>query len=372
MSKAQTEGGTPHDGVSVRPVQSPDESEIAKPSWNQRLLATLLKPGSALQIVLAAVLAIAIGMAVTSTTSDIPEAAPVILEIPGSLWLRALRATGMLSICDKQHVDKLTKSKVLPLIITAIILAVQTLKDMAKNGAKLARWTVGYYVLTTIVAIVHSMIMVDLVWRKLMQEAGADSLRVDEDDADTIEEREDTAPHDIVVQVAESFIPSNIVAALAEDSLLAVLVSAVVVGCLIRGPDSSLLRAVKEIERITMIIITFLIKLAPIGVFFLILANLLTLDISQIGRNLGVLIGASVCGMFVQLFIMLPILFFAFTRMNPYSYWLKNSPAWITAWGSASSAATLPVTLRCVRARGVPDTVAKFTVPLGALINMDG
>ena len=260
----------------------------------------------------------------------------------------------------------------LPLIITAIILAVQQLKDMAKNGAKLARWTVGYYVCTTCLAIVHSMIMVDLVWRRLMQEVTGDALVVDPDDQETVDERQDTAPHDIVVQVAESFIPSNVVAALAEDSLLAVLVAAIVVGCLIRGPDSSLLRAVKEVERITMIIITFLIKLAPIGVFFLILSNLMTLDVSTIGRNLGVLIGASVCGMFIQLFVMLPIIFFSFTRMNPYSYWLKNSPAWITAWGSASSAATLPVTLRCVRARGVPDTVAKFSVPLGALINMDG
>jgi Na+/H+-dicarboxylate symporter len=90
---------------------------------------------------------------------------------------------------------------------------------------------------------------------------------------------------------------------------------------------------------------------------------------------------------FIQLFIILPILFFAFTRMNPYSYWLKCSPSWITAWvsifinivrsfadeiiqGSASSAATLPVTLKVLQARGVPDVVRKFTAPLGALINM--
>ena len=260
---------------------------------------------------------------------------------------------------------------VLPLIITAIIIAVQNLKAMAKDGAKLARWIISYYVLTTMLAIVHSMIMVDLVWRGLMQEADAESLVVSEDDAETVAEREDTAPHDIVVSVAESFIPNNIVAALAEDSLLAVLVTAIIIGCLLK-PEGSIMRAVREIEKITMIIITFLIKLAPIGVFFLILSNLMTLDISTIGQNLGVLIGASVCGMFIQLFIFLPAIFFGFTRMNPYAYWLKNSPAWITAWGSASSAATLPVTLRCVRARGVPDNIAKFTVPLGALINMDG
>ncbi|KEF53227.1 uncharacterized protein A1O9_10675 [Exophiala aquamarina CBS 119918] len=331
-----------------------ESSEKIKRPWHKSLQAEVMTPGSALQIVIAAAIAIGIGMAVTATVDEVPEAVPEILEIPGMLWLRALRAT------------------VLPLIVTAIILAVQTLKDMAKDGAKLAKWTVGYYVLTTMLAVVHSMILVDLVWRRLMVEVGSDSLAVEDDDQDLIEERAAVEPHDIVVQVFQSFIPSNIFAALAEDQLLGVLITAVVAGCLIKGPDSSLLRAVREVERIITIVITFLIKLAPIGVFFLILSNLMTLEISDIGRNLGVLIGGSIAGMAIHLFIMLPILFFAFTRLNPYKYWMKGSPAWITAWGTASSAATLPVTIRMVRARGVPETIAKFTVPLGCLINMDG
>lgn len=191
---------------------------------------------------------------------------------------------------------------------------------------------------------------------------------------DTIEEQSGNAAHDIVVQVAESFIPSNVVSAVANDELLAVLVIAIVVGCLIKGPEekSSLLRAIKEVDRIVSIIIEFLIKLAPSGVFFLILANLLRLDIADIGQNLGVLIGASVAGMFIHLLVVLPIVSFAFTRENPYSWWLKHSPAWITAWGSASSAGTLPVTMRCLEKNGVPKNVYKFTAPLGALINMDG
>ena len=205
-----------------------------------------------------------------------------------------------------------------------------------------------------------------------MVEATPSQLNASLDDEETLEESDGNAPHDIVVQVAESFIPQNIFASLADDGLLAILITSVVVGCLIKGPDSSLLRGIKEVEKIVMTIITFLIKLAPIGVFFLILSNLLTLPISSIGQNLGVLIGASVSHMFVQLFIVVPIIFFAFTRTNPYPYWMKSSPAWITAWGSASSAATLPVTLRCLRARGVPRNVRNFTAPLGALINMDG
>jgi len=355
MSKPNDTSSEEGTQVNLQQVQSAP-AEIEKIPWTKRLWKSFLTPGSALQIIFAAILGVAIGIAVSATVSDVPEAAPVILEIPGDLWLRALKAT------------------VLPLIVTAIISAMQNLKAMTGgDGAKLARWTIGYYVCSTIVAIVQSMILVVHVWKPLMVEVSGAALEVeDESTQEDIDEGSQNQAHDIVVQVAQSFIPSNIVSAIANDELLSVLVTSVVVGLLIKGPDSSLLRAVKEVERIVGIVIAWLIKLAPIGVFFLILANLMTLNIEEIGINVGVLIGGAVCCMAIHIFVIIPIVFFAFTRQNPYSYWLKNSPAWITAWGSASSAATIPVTLRCVTARGVPQVVSRFTVPLGALINMDG
>ncbi|KAI6854402.1 hypothetical protein KC338_g9270 [Hortaea werneckii] len=355
MSKPNDTSSEEGTQVNLQQVQSAP-AEIEKIPWTKRLWKSFLTPGSALQIIVAAILGVAIGIAVSATVSDVPEAAPVILEIPGDLWLRALKAT------------------VLPLIVTAIISAMQNLKAMTGgDGAKLARWTIGYYVCSTIVAIVQSMILVVHVWKPLMVEVSGAALEVeDESTQEDIDEGSQNQAHDIVVSVAQSFIPSNIVSAIANDELLSVLVTSVVVGLLIKGPDSSLLRAVKEVERIVGIVIAWLIKLAPIGVFFLILANLMTLNIEEIGINVGVLIGGAVCCMAIHIFVIIPIVFFAFTRQNPYSYWLKNSPAWITAWGSASSAATIPVTLRCVTARGVPQVVSRFTVPLGALINMDG
>ncbi|KAI7343676.1 hypothetical protein KC320_g9182 [Hortaea werneckii] len=355
MSKPNDTSSEEGTQVNLQQVQSAP-AEIEKIPWTKRLWKSFLTPGSALQIIVAAILGVAIGIAVSATVSDVPEAAPVILEIPGDLWLRALKAT------------------VLPLIVTAIISAMQNLKAMTGgDGAKLARWTIGYYVCSTIVAIVQSMILVVHVWKPLMVEVSGAALEVeDESTQEDIDEGSENQAHDIVVQVAQSFIPSNIVSAIANDELLSVLVTSVVVGLLIKGPNSSLLRAVKEVERIVGIVIAWLIKLAPIGVFFLILANLMTLNIEEIGINVGVLIGGAVCCMAIHIFVIIPIVFFAFTRQNPYSYWLKNSPAWITAWGSASSAATIPVTLRCVTARGVPQVVSRFTVPLGALINMDG
>jgi len=186
-----------------------------------------------------------------------------------------------------------------------MILAVQNLLSMEKGGGKLARLTILWYVGTTILAIIISTILVDLVWRPLMTVADGATLQMTEEEEEDVAERGGMAAHDVIVQVFESFIPNNVASALANDELLAVLVSAIVVGCLIKGPDSSLLRAVREIEKIVMKIITFLIKLAPIGVFFLILSNLFTLDIEDIGQNLGVLVGGSIVNMAIHLFIVL-------------------------------------------------------------------
>jgi hypothetical protein len=75
---------------SVNVQDAPETThEPKKPWWH-----LIKEPGSAAQIVISAVVAIAIGLAVTSTVDSIPEACPEILEIPGTTWLRALRATG--------------------------------------------------------------------------------------------------------------------------------------------------------------------------------------------------------------------------------------------------------------------------------------
>jgi Na+/H+-dicarboxylate symporter len=254
------------------------------------------------------------------------------------------------------------------MIVTAMIMAVQRLRTMTQGGGKagkLARWTIGYYVITTVIAVAHSCLLVGLVWSKLMTVVSGDQLQ------ETIDERAAFEIHEVVVDMFYSLVPNNVVNAMATDSLLAVLVTAVVLGYCIK-PGSALIRAVEEIEQIIMKIITVLIYFAPVGVFFLIMPNLFRLDIAEIGVNLGILIGATLCGMVLHLFIIIPIIFFLFTRKNPYTLWMRCSPAWITAWGTASSAATLPVTIRCVLAQGVPVTVTKFAVPLGCLINMDG
>ncbi|CZT43590.1 related to excitatory amino acid transporter [Rhynchosporium secalis] len=326
---------------------TPLETPVKKPWW-----ASIREPGSAFQIVVAAIMAIAIGLTVTSHVDEVPEAARAILGIPGVLWLRSLRAV------------------VLPLIVTAMILAVQRLKKMTKGGPVLAKWTITYFLATTFIAIFHSALLTGLVWSKLMTIADEASLSTDgiSSQSETISKNGgESTVHGVVVQMFESFIPQNVVFALANDSLLAIVITSIIVGYLLK-PGSAILRVVQEIESIIVVVITFLIKLAPIGVFFLILPNLFRLDISDVGFNLAILIAGSLSMMALHTFIILPAIYLFVVRKNPWSYWFKNSKAWITAWGTASSAATLPVTIKCCLDRGNPDTVVKFLVPLGTAI----
>ena len=189
------------------------------------------EPGSAIQIIAAALLAVAIALPVAfevDPSNSRLQAASTILNIPGRLWLRALTAV------------------VMPLIATAMILAMQRLKEMTGGGSKLAKWSVGYYVATSIIAIVHATILISLVWRPIYTTVSDADLEVDEGDQDLVDERSKNDVTDIVVNVFDSFIPSNIFQALANNQLLAILVTAVVVGGLLK-PRGSLMKAVIEV-----------------------------------------------------------------------------------------------------------------------------
>ncbi|KAF9775727.1 hypothetical protein IL306_006145 [Fusarium sp. DS 682] len=335
---------TPHDHA--------EEEIVKKPWWHG-----FKEPGSALQIIVAALLAIAIGVVIATQVDDIPEAVPVIVGIIGNMWLRALKAVGKF-LCDTKPETAASLEE----------LATDKLREMSNGGSLLAKWTVGYYIITTLISITLSCIMMGLVWANQYSNVGKTALEEDDSLPDTSER----PIHKVVEDMFFSLIPANVIKALAEDQLLSVIITAIIVGYLIESPRSPIIRVTEEIERMITKIITFLIMVAPIGVFFLILPNLMKLDIGEIGMNLGILIGATLSTMLIHILIIVPIIFFAFTKMNAYSYWLKISPAWITAWGSASSAATLSVTLKCAKDRGIPSTIYKFSCPLGCLINMDG
>jgi Na+/H+-dicarboxylate symporter len=96
-------------------------------------------------------------------------------------------------------------------------------------------------------------------------------------------------------------------------------------------------------------------------------------DIADAFANVGYLIVATVMAMVAQILLCYVVLFAVMTKSNPFPYLRCIIPAQTMAFACASSAATIPVTLKSVEATGqVPPAIAGFVIPLGATVNMDG
>ncbi|XP_047666365.1 excitatory amino acid transporter 4 isoform X4 [Tachysurus fulvidraco] len=121
-------------------------------------------------------------------------------------------------------------------------------------------------------------------------------------------------------------------------------------------------------------LVAIIIWYAPIGILFLIAGKIIEMkDLAQVGGQLGMYMGCVIIGLLIHGLFILPLLFFMITRRNPYTFIGGLIQALITALGTSSSSATLPITFRCLEENNhVDKRVTRFVLPVGATINMDG
>lgn len=130
----------------------------------------------------------------------------------------------------------------------------------------------------------------------------------------------------------------------------------------------------ESLNEIIMEMIALVMWISPIGICSLIAAKLANMDdIGEALKMLGYLMGTAIAGLMTHGLIVLPLVYFIFTRKNPLIYIKNMSDAMVTAYGTDSSAATLPTTIRCVEQyNGIDKRISRFVLPLGATVNMDG
>ncbi|KAM4808547.1 excitatory amino acid transporter 1-like [Rhinophrynus dorsalis] len=137
-------------------------------------------------------------------------------------------------------------------------------------------------------------------------------------------------------------------------------------------------RALREffdcLNEAIMRLVSIIIWYAPIGIMFLISGKILEMDdLTVMGGQLGMYTITVVIGLLIHALVVLPLLFFIVTRRNPWPFIGGLLQALITALGTSSSSATLPITFKCLEENnGVDKRITRFVLPVGATINMDG
>mmetsp|Transcript_22466 Transcript_22466/g.42098 ORF Transcript_22466/g.42098 Transcript_22466/m.42098 type:complete len:543 (-) Transcript_22466:90-1718(-) len=178
-------------------------------------------------------------------------------------------------------------------------------------------------------------------------------------------------------------VTQNIVGSFVTSDFAAIVAFAIVFGVALyktmtkRGETvqnpGSLLMMFKELDEVLLKLINWIIALTPIAIVSLIVKAVGNRDLASVFSDVGWLVLTTMTGMLAHFLFTHIVMFYFITRRNPFGYFKFIVPAQLMAFASASSAATLPVTMNCVQNSGeVPSTLKRFVLSLGATINMDG
>uniref|UniRef100_A0A8C7Y2W8 Amino acid transporter n=1 Tax=Oryzias sinensis TaxID=183150 RepID=A0A8C7Y2W8_9TELE len=273
---------------------------------------------------------------------------------------------------------------VLPLIVSSLVTGISSLDS--KASGKMGARAVAYYMVTTLVAVFIGIVIVVII-------------RPGKGSRDSPVTK---SGHIEPVQAADAFLdlirnmfPPNLVEACFKQvketveetvpvagssggvNALGLVVFSMCFGLVIgnmKQQGQALRNFFDCLNEAIMRLVAIIIWYAPVGIMFLIAGKIVEMkDLAEVGGQLGMYTVSVIVGLLIHGLFVLPLLFFLVTRKNPYSFIGGLLQALITALGTSSSSATLPITFRCLEENNhVDKRVTRFVLPVGATINMDG
>ncbi|CAD5220155.1 unnamed protein product [Bursaphelenchus xylophilus] len=315
----------------------------------------------------------------------------VLLGFPGEILMNMLKLT------------------ILPLIVCSLISGMAQLD--AKQSRRMCFLSLAYYLATTLMAVVLGIILVLLI------HPGDPKIRKDVNTSSPTRREVNTL--DTFLDIIRNMFPDNMIKAAFEqtqtkyvkvrpkfppqnDSLsmrkwrngdfdynkptlestsgmncLGVIVMSMgfgIVLSILRDEARPVINFFKGMDKVIMTLVNYLMLYSPIGIMSLVVAKILAIaDLAETGKMLALYMVTVLIGLAIHGLITLPVLYTLLTKKNPFVYMRGLVQAWVTALGTGSSSATLPMTFKCLEENnGVDKRVTRFVLPVGATINMDG
>jgi Na+/H+-dicarboxylate symporter len=275
-------------------------------------------------------------------------------------WSQLWLVDGLFYVVGQIFIS-LLKMLVVPLVFVSLVCGSSSLSDPKMLG-RVGGKTIVLYLMTTAIAVTLALSSAvifkpGIIDQKLTAAAT------------------DIAEATPFTQVLIDMVPTNPVAAMADGQMLPIIFFAVLLGISITLSKEVGTRVgawFHDMNAIIMKLVTLVMRFAPYGVFALI-AILAASSSADSFAALGKYVGLVFAVLFIHALIVYPTILSLLGRLSPVKFLLKLKALVLFAFTTASSNATIPVTLETVEKRiGVSNKIASFTVPLGATINMDG
>lgn len=279
---------------------------------------------------------------------------------PDSEIVQSYITNGILNVIGTIFISSL-KMLVVPLVFVSLVCGTCSLSEPSKLG-RLGGKTISFYLFTTAIALSLAILAAIVV------HPGNASL-VTENMHYAAKEAPSLA--DVLIGI----VPTNPLHAMSEGNMLQIIIFAVIFGFAIshigeRGKRVA--RLFDDLNEVIMRVVTLVMQLAPYGVFALMGKLALTLGLETFGSVVKYFF-VVLTVLLIHAFVVYPTLLKILSGLNPLTFIRKMRDVQLFAFSTASSNATLPVTIETAEHRlGVDNQIASFTLPLGATINMDG
>lgn len=252
---------------------------------------------------------------------------------------------------------------VVPLVFISLVNGTASIGDVKKLGRVGAK-TIAFYLGTTAIAVILALILGYF----FKPGVGIDLSAVEVIEP-TINERTS------VVQILYEMVPTNPVSAMANGNMLQIIVFAIItgIGISILGEKAEFVQKLfVTLNDLIMKLVEIVMLFAPIGVFGLVAKTFATVGYRLMIPLMKYIILVYV-GLIIHAVVVYGILLKRYAKLSPIKFFKKFLPAMSVAFSTASSNATVPVSLEIMEKKiGVSKNIASFTIPLGATINMDG